>query len=166
MFSRLIPLFALFGLVALLPAAGCNKAAPTPASAPPVSPPMTAPPQAPNVVAPPETPVQFAAARKTFDTHCQRCHSTEFGGGMQTFPGPDKGPPQDKKFGGFPGGPGGPRGFKGMMKGPNLAKVGADPKHTRDWLVSYIRNPQSQKPNARMPKFEGKIGDDDLGTLA
>jgi cbb3-type cytochrome oxidase cytochrome c subunit len=58
------------------------------------------------------------------------------------------------------GGPGGGR------RGPNLAKVGADPVHTREWLMVYIRDPKSKKPDSRMPPFGNQINDDDLGALA
>ena len=181
MLRRLVSLLLLVGIIILLPAAGCNKAAPTPAPAmSPGATTMPAPTPAPAVAPSAEVPAQFAAARRTFDTHCQKCHTTQAGAGNMGFPGgpgPDQSPPQDKKFGGFGGGPGGPGGgppgfggpggFKGgMMKGPNLAKVGADPRHTREWLSSYIRDPRSQKENARMPRFEGKISDEELGALA
>lgn len=166
MLRRLVSLLLLVGIIILPPAAGCNKAAPTPAPA--MSPgAATMPAPSPAAVPSAEVPAQFAAARRTFDTHCQKCHTTQAGAGNMGFPGgpgPDQGPPQDKKFGGFGGGPGGFKG--GMAKGPNLAKVGADPRHTREWLISFISDPRSQKENARMPKFEGKISDEELGALA
>ena len=175
MIRRLVSALLLVGLFMLLPAAGCNKAAPAPVISP-GAPTMPAASPAP-AVAPADVPAQFAAARRTFDTHCQKCHTTQAGAGNMGFParpGADQGPPQDKKLGGFGGGPGGgppgfggPGGFKGgMTKGPNLAKVGADPRHTREWLISFIRDPRSQKENARMPKFDGKISDEELGALA
>jgi mono/diheme cytochrome c family protein len=106
-------------------------------------------------------PAQFVAARKTFDANCAKCHSTDpAGGGFPGggFPGGGKGPP------GFKGGPGG---FKGKMsKGPNLAKAGASPEHTREWFVAYIRDPQSVKAKSRMPRFEGKLDEGQLGALA
>jgi hypothetical protein len=52
------------------------------------------------------------------------------------------------------------------MQGPDLAHVAADPVHTREWLIAFINDPGSQKPGARMPKFEGKVGNDDLEKLA
>jgi cbb3-type cytochrome oxidase cytochrome c subunit len=71
--------------------------------------------------------------------------------------GVGKGPP------GFKGGPGG---FKGKMsKGPNLAKVGANPEHTRDWLIAYIRDPKAVNPKSRMPK-QANLSEDQLGALA
>ena len=53
-----------------------------------------------------------------------------------------------------------------MGRGPDLGKVGQDSAHTVDWLKAYIRNPKSQKPESRMPGFEGKIKDEDLQSLA
>jgi hypothetical protein len=83
------------------------------------------------------------------------------------------GPKEDGPMAGAPkeGGPwmkGGSMG--GMMKGgfsrgPDLAKVSADPKHTRAWLREHILDPQSQKPNSRMPKFASKLSDSDLEAL-
>jgi cbb3-type cytochrome oxidase cytochrome c subunit len=54
-----------------------------------------------------------------------------------------------------------------MPRGPDLGKVGANPDHTVEWLVKFIRDPASVKERSRMPKFEtGKISDDDLNALA
>jgi mono/diheme cytochrome c family protein len=97
-----------------------------------------------------EVPAQFVAARQTFDANCAKCHSTDPAGG-------GKGP------GGFKGGPGG---FKGKMsKGPNLARVGANPEHTREWLISYIRDPKSVNPKSRMPR-QDKLSEGQLDALA
>lgn len=146
------PTFLILGLAALITVTGCGQTdsassakAPAPNPIPNPSPPM---PNATPGAAEAPVPAQFASARKVFDTHCNRCHTTQPGGGQG------------------PGGPGfgGPKGM--MMKGPNLAKVGADPKHTREWFVAFIRDPRSQTPKGRMPKFEGKISDSDLGALA
>jgi cbb3-type cytochrome oxidase cytochrome c subunit len=52
------------------------------------------------------------------------------------------------------------------MKGPDLARVGADPSHTRQWLMDTIRDPQAQDRRARMPRFEGKLSEGDLLALA
>jgi cbb3-type cytochrome oxidase cytochrome c subunit len=52
------------------------------------------------------------------------------------------------------------------MKGPNLAKVGAEPTHTRDWIAEHIRNPKTHKEQSSMPKFAGKLKDEDILTLA
>jgi mono/diheme cytochrome c family protein len=54
----------------------------------------------------------------------------------------------------------------GRGRGPNLAKVGADPSHTVEWFTAFIRNPRSVKPNIRMPAFEGRIQPNDLKLLA
>src|SRR5262245_22425212 len=111
---------------------------------------------------PAPVPAEFVAARKTFDRTCAKCHSLVAGaagaGDKGAWNPPPFKPPQDKGFGG---------GFKGMMpKGPNLANVGADPLHTRDWIVGYIRDPRSQNPKSRMPQFEGKLSAEDIGALA
>jgi mono/diheme cytochrome c family protein len=55
---------------------------------------------------------------------------------------------------------------RGMMKGPDFATVGADPKHTRDWIITYVRDPRAQNPMSRMPKFGDRLADADLGSLA
>jgi mono/diheme cytochrome c family protein len=93
----------------------------------------------------PKVPPEFAGARKIFDAHCGKCHSTD---------------PRAAAFdrGNRPPGQG--------MKGPNLGKLGADPSHTRQWVMNYVRDPQAQNPKARMPKFAGRISDDDLSALA
>jgi mono/diheme cytochrome c family protein len=52
------------------------------------------------------------------------------------------------------------------MKGPDLAGVGADPHHTRQWFINYIRDPQAEDRVSRMPKFEGKLSEGDLLALA
>ena len=52
-------------------------------------------------------------------------------------------------------------------RGPNLGKVGADPEHTVDWLMAFIRDPNSRRPNARMRGFdESRLSQADLRTLA
>lgn len=50
-------------------------------------------------------------------------------------------------------------------KGPDLAKVGMDPEHTPQWLVEYVKNPKAHKPDSKMPRFEGKISEQDLRAL-
>jgi cbb3-type cytochrome oxidase cytochrome c subunit len=52
------------------------------------------------------------------------------------------------------------------MKGPNLAKVGAEPTHTRDWIADHIRDPKTHKKQSSMPKFSDKLKDEDILTLA
>jgi mono/diheme cytochrome c family protein len=86
----------------------------------------------------------FAAGKRVYAAYnCSRCHSV-----------------------GGPGGPfpGGPR--RMGRKGPDLAKVGADPGHTVEWLEEHVRNPKSHKPDSRMPGFEAKIKPEDLRSLA
>jgi cbb3-type cytochrome oxidase cytochrome c subunit len=51
-------------------------------------------------------------------------------------------------------------------RGPDLGKVAQNPEHTVEWLMKYVRNPKSVKPEARMPAFEGRIKEDDLRPLA
>lgn len=51
-------------------------------------------------------------------------------------------------------------------KGPNLAKIAADPKHTKSWISEHIRNPKSHNEDSKMPKFDsGKMKDAELKTL-
>ncbi len=59
---------------------------------------------------------------------------------------------------------GGPEGAEG--RAPDLAKIGADPNHTADWLIELIRNPKSKNPNAKMRAFGDSIKDEDLHALA
>jgi mono/diheme cytochrome c family protein len=51
--------------------------------------------------------------------------------------------------------PGGPK---------DLSHEGAT--HDADWLAAHIKDPASHNPGSRMPAFGGKIGDDDIKTLA
>jgi mono/diheme cytochrome c family protein len=151
-----VPALVAAGFLSLAVIAGCGKeeakAPPNPNAATGVPNPGGWPTPGGGPV---EVPAQFVAARKTFDRTCAKCHSTDPGGGG--FPG--GGPPgPDKGFKGFGG--------KGMMKGPSLAKVGADPSHTRDWLMAYMRDPRAHNPKGRMPSFDGKLSEDDLGALA
>jgi mono/diheme cytochrome c family protein len=53
----------------------------------------------------------------------------------------------------------------GGGRGPNLSKVAARPEHTREWLIEHTKDPTVHNPRSRMPKFAGKIGDDDLAAL-
>ncbi len=82
-----------------------------------------------------------AVGRKVFEANCTRCHSTVAESGTAAA------------------------GPMGRPRGPNLASVGADPKHTRDWLIEHIRDPQAHNPESRMPKF-GKLKEDDVQALA
>jgi mono/diheme cytochrome c family protein len=74
-----------------------------------------------------------------FQMHCAGCHAQA----------------------GEPGGPG-----VGSSKGPKLTKIGAEPGRTADYLADYIRDPTSKDPNARMPKFEGKLKPEEIRALA
>ncbi|WP_227254813.1 c-type cytochrome [Frigoriglobus tundricola] len=63
---------------------------------------------------------------------------------------------------GQPGGPG-----VGGSRGPNLAKIGAEPGHTAEYLAAYIRDPRSAKPGAKlMPAFGDKLSDAQIQELA
>ena len=107
----------------------------------PVPNPAPNPPPGPSG-GPPGGPVASSPGQTVFQSHCVRCHTTN---GQ---------PPQAG------GGP------KGKMQGPDLAKVGADPAHTREWLIAFVKDPQTTKPGARMPKMEGKISEEDFEKLA
>ena len=63
--------------------------------------------------------------RQVFEANCMRCHATGGGAG----------------------------GGRGRNRGPDLARVGQDPTHTVEWLMAFIRDPESRKPGARMPGF-------------
>ena len=83
---------------------------------------------------------QASAGRKVYDEHrCARCHTI--------------------------GGAGGPPGG-GKSRGPDLGSVGRDPTHTVEWLAEHVRNPQSHRPDSRMPAYDGKIQPQDLQSLA
>jgi cytochrome c5 len=141
-------LLLLGSLLAFIPLVGCRKVVTAPPPAPPV-PVVSGTSGGTSELAGP-----FAAARKTFDAKCARCHAIgDSSGPVAGGPGPG---------GPGPGGPGGGR------RGPNLAKVGADPAHTRQWLMEYVRDPKSKKPDAKMPPFgnQNQISDDELGPLA
>ena len=56
--------------------------------------------------------------------------------------------------------------INGVGGGRDLSHVGANPQHTVEWLIAFIKDPQSQKPGTRMPAFAGKIPDSDLQSLA
>jgi mono/diheme cytochrome c family protein len=77
----------------------------------------------------------------TYDQHCARCHARA----------------------GEPGGPG-----IGGSRGPNLAKIGAAPGHTAEWLADFIRDPKSQRPDASslMPAFRDTLTDAQIKELA
>lgn len=100
---------------------------------------------------------------------CFRCHTVNGvrgpvqGGGMAGGPMPGRGPGGGPPMAGGPGGPGGGP----ARKAPDLGKVGADPEHSVDWFMKFIRNPKAVKTDARMPAFgENKVSDTDLRALA
>lgn len=62
------------------------------------------------------------------------------------------------------GEPGGPR--LGSSKGPNLTHIGSEPGRTAQWIEKYIRDPKSERADARMPKFAGEMKDEEIHTLA
>jgi len=80
-----------------------------------------------------------AEGRQIFEQNCTRCHRA---GGSSS------------------NGPGGGRGGRG----PDLSTIGRN--HDEDWLVGFVRNPKSQKPDSRMPKFEGKLSEAELRAVA
>jgi hypothetical protein len=74
-----------------------------------------------------------------FDTHCSKCHAQA-------------------------GQAGGPK--VGGSKGPNLTHIGSEPGHDAEWLAKFIRDPKSVRSDAKMPKFEGVMKDEEIRTLA
>jgi mono/diheme cytochrome c family protein len=127
-----------FAFVLLLSESGCNKTG-TPAAAPTAANPS---PKAADTPTPLKTDGsdKFAAAKSTFQTQCSRCHSIPDGNvaGGGKMPG----------------------------RGRSLAKIGADPSHTSSWIAEHIRDPQSHNQRSKMPKFAGKLKDDDIHKLA
>lgn len=55
---------------------------------------------------------------------------------------------------------------RGKGGAPDLGKVAADEKHTREWLIAFIKNPRKDMPYGKMPPYEGKINDADMAKLA
>lgn len=145
---------ALAAAAALGVLAGCHKDATTestPTGGPPM---MSGGPGAGGKVFDADS-EPHAAGKKVMVSHgCFRCHAVD---GARPAGGPGGPPP------GGPGGPGGPG--RGKSGAPDLAKVGADPEHTTDWLSQYIQNPKSVRADSKMPGFEGKMSEDDLKVL-
>lgn len=108
---------------------------------------------------------EFPEGRKVFLAQgCNRCHAVgdaAVAGGPPMGGPPGGGPGGPPGAGGPPGGRGGPPG----ARGPNLAKLGEDPEHTKEWIAEYVKNPKSKKEDSRMPPFDGKISEDDLTHL-
>jgi mono/diheme cytochrome c family protein len=99
-------------------------------------------------VAPPAGSLDFAAGRLVFQAHnCGRCHAL-----ASAAPAGGRAP------GGRPG--------MGRGRGPDLSHVGRDPNHTPQWVMEFISDPTSKKPESRMPGYAGKIKEDDLKALA
>jgi mono/diheme cytochrome c family protein len=144
--TRMLALAAAGALAVL---AGCNKDEAT--SGNPNAPPPG--PTGPAVKPFDADSEPHAAGKKVMvSSGCFRCHSVD--GARPT--------------GGAPGGPGGPPGGPGGGRGPgapDLGQVGKDPAHTPEWLTEYIQNPESKKTGSKMPKFEGKMSEDDLKAL-
>src|SRR5262245_34137567 len=81
-----------------------------------------------------------AGPQGTYDQHCARCHARA----------------------GQPGGP-----DIGGSKGPPLTDVPNRPGRTKEWLVAYISDPKSVKPDAKMmPAFKGTLTDAQIDELA
>jgi mono/diheme cytochrome c family protein len=135
--TGLLPLVRGFVVMgAMVLAAGCNRTEnPSPSPGP-------SPQPGPPAMVPETGP--HVAGKRVFNANCTRCHA--MGGGAATGGGP------------MPGG-------KGKIQGPDLSAVARDPGHTPEWLGDYIRSPRSQKPDSRMPPFQGKISDDDFKAL-
>jgi len=83
---------------------------------------------------------EHVAGKRVFNANCTRCHT--IGAPANAAPAPGK-----------------------KIQGPDLATVARDSAHTPEWFGDYIRDPQSKKPDAKMPKFQGKISDDDFKAL-
>jgi cbb3-type cytochrome oxidase cytochrome c subunit len=56
-------------------------------------------------------------------------------------------------------------GGKGGKVGPDLSKVGANPKHTPKWFEAKVTNPKASDPDSSMPSFADKIKGKDLTNL-
>jgi mono/diheme cytochrome c family protein len=54
----------------------------------------------------------------------------------------------------------------GRKRGPDLSRVGADPRHTVDWLSEHIKDPQTHRPGSSMPGYAGRIQPNDMRSLA
>jgi len=105
-----------------------------------------------------------AAGKKVMvSSGCFRCHSVD--GARPTGGAPAPGGPPPGGRGGPGGPPGGPGGGRGGMGAPDLGQVAKDPAHTSEWLTQYIQDPKSVKQDSKMPKFEGKMSEDDLKAL-
>lgn len=138
-------------------------------------PPMGGPPKMPKL----EETAPHAAGKKVYNANgCAACHTVNRLSGGAPKDGdlpkdllpkdaPKDGPfkdsppkdafPKDRPAFGSP--------MAGPLKGPDLSDVGAKPEHTVEWLIAYLRDPRSKKPNSRMPPFD-KLKEEDLRALA
>lgn len=48
----------------------------------------------------------------------------------------------------------------GGMTGPNLTKVGANPKHNAKWLEESVVNPKAHNPDSSMPAYDSLAAKD------
>lgn len=83
--------------------------------------------------------VQVVAGHETFKAQCAKCHSLDL--------------TSDGVEGGW------------SFKGPNLVKIGADPRYSRSELIAYIRNPRERNDKSRMPAFGKKLTEENLQNL-
>ncbi|MFL5342573.1 MAG: c-type cytochrome [Gemmataceae bacterium] len=113
-----------------------------------------------------DTPPHVAGKKALVANGCFGCHAVN---GARAAGGPMGGPPGGPGGGPPPRGPGGPGGRPGGMmgggRGPDLGSEGKDPEHSVDWIMKFVRDPKSVKPEARMPKQE-RISDEDLKAIA
>jgi mono/diheme cytochrome c family protein len=77
--------------------------------------------------------------KSLFNAHCSKCHAQA-------------------------GEPGGPK--LGSSRGPDLTHIGSEPGHDAEWIAKFIRDPKSVRPDAKMPKFEGVMKEEEIHTLA
>jgi cytochrome c2 len=161
--TRLLLLTAAGALGAL---AGCHKDATTESANPAGPPMMSGGPGMGGKVFDADSGPHAAGKKVMVSSGCFRCHAVD---GAKPAGGPGggfgKGGPGGPPAGGPGGPPRGPGGPGGRGGAPDLGKVGADPVHTTEWLSQYILNPKDVNPNAKMPKFEGKMSEDDLKNL-
>src|SRR5579863_3704490 len=175
--SKRIPGVALLATVssaAWLALSGCDQAAPTSSPAPQTNPASQMMPPAGGGAPVVDETGPHAAGKKVFaSAGCGRCHRINGAAGPGGG-GPGMGMGMGMPGGGGPGGPGGPGMGPGGPPGggpggrgpggpggraPDLGKVGDDAEHTVEWLAAFVRDPKSQKADARMPAFGAeKIG--------
>jgi mono/diheme cytochrome c family protein len=85
----------------------------------------------------------------------------------KTKPAAQAGSPETVENDYTPAGPAdGRQVFEQNCGGPDLSKVAADPEHTAEWLAEHVRDPRSHRPDSRMPRFGGKLSDDEIRAVA